>query len=355
MNTETRPAYDASELEALATSLLNRAGLATSMSTIVAKTLVEGDLLGHDTHGLALLPGYLKELQSGSMTCEGTYRVIADKPAVMVWDGQRLPGPWLIEQGLDALMPRARELGVASLAIRRSHHIACLAVYLMRAAKEGFLMVLASSDANSASVAPYGGTRAVFTPNPIAVGYPCSTGDVLIDISASITTNGMSNRKAAAGEKFQENWLMDADGNPTNDPAVFNQNPPGTILPIGGLTYGHKGYGLALMIEAMTGGLAGFGRADPRQGWGATVHITLYDIDSFAGQPDFLRQMDEIASQCLNNPPRPGVTAVRLPGQGGLAKRREQLQSGVRLHPDIATGLASFCQQYGQAWPKAIA
>ncbi|HEY7803907.1 MAG TPA: Ldh family oxidoreductase [Orrella sp.] len=354
MDASARAAFNADELQSLATELLIRAGLDTAMAATVASTLIEGDLLGHDTHGLALLPGYLKELQSGAMTPKGSYTVIADKPAAAVWDGERLPGPWLIEQGLDMLMPRARELGVASLAIRRSHHIACLAVYLMRAAKEGFLMVLASSDANSASVAPYGGTRAVFTPNPIAIGYPCSSGDVLIDISASITTNGMSNRKAAAGQRFEENWLMDAQGNPSNDPAVFSEDPPGTILPIGGLTYGHKGYGLALMIEALTGGLAGFGRADPKQGWGATVHITLYDIASFAGQTDFLRQMDEIADQCINNPPRPGVSKVRLPGQGGLAKRDEQLQSGVRLHPDIAKGLVGFCDQYGKVWPTPI-
>lgn len=354
MDASARAAFNADELQSLATELLILAGLDTAMAATVASTLIEGDLLGHDTHGLALLPGYLKELQSGAMTPKGSYTVITDKPAAAVWDGERLPGPWLIEQGLDMLMPRARELGVASLAIRRSHHIACLAVYLMRAAKEGFLMVLASSDANSASVAPYGGTRAVFTPNPIAIGYPCSSGDVLIDISASITTNGMSNRKAAAGQRFDENWLMDAQGNPSNDPAVFSEDPPGTILPIGGLTYGHKGYGLALMIEALTGGLAGFGRADPKQGWGATVHITLYDIASFAGRTDFLRQMDEIADQCINNPPRPGVSKVRLPGQGGLAKRDEQLQSGVRLHPDIAKGLVGFCDQYGKVWPTPI-
>jgi len=349
------PAYHAQELESLAIALLAKAGLPASMAAVVAKTLIEGDLLGHDTHGLALLPGYLKELQSGSMQSQGSHVVISDKPAVAVWDGNRLPGPWLIEQGLDMLIPRARALGMASLAIRRSHHIACLAVYLMRAAKEGFLMVLASSDANSASVAPYGGTRAVFTPNPIAIGYPCSSGDVLIDISGSITTNGMCNRKAAAGQTFPENWLMDAQGNPSDDPQVLNQDPAGTILPIGGLTYGHKGYGLALMVEALTGGLAGFGRADPQQGWGATVHITLYDIESFSGESNFLKQMDEIASQCLNNPPRAGVKAVRLPGQGGLAKREDQLKSGVRLHPAIAIGLASFCEQYGQRWPQPIA
>jgi LDH2 family malate/lactate/ureidoglycolate dehydrogenase len=208
MITETRQAYHAHELDALAANLLTQAGLNPTIAPVVAKTLLEGDLLGHDTHGLALLPGYLKELQSGAMTKDGSYTVVSDKPAAVVWDGERLPGPWLIEQGLDMLMPRARELGTASLAIRRSHHIACLAVYLMRAARDGFLMVLASSDPNSASVAPHGGTRAVFTPNPIALGYPCTSGDVLIDISASITTNGMSNRKAGAAETFEHEWLI---------------------------------------------------------------------------------------------------------------------------------------------------
>ena len=351
---QEQPAYRAESLRELATTLLTHAGLNPTMAPSVASTLVEGDLLGHDTHGLALLPGYLKELQSGSMAANGHYQVISDKPAVAVWDGQRLPGPWLIEQGLNVIMPRARELGMASLVIGRSHHIACLAVYLMRAAQEGFVMVLASSDPNSASVAPFGGTRAVFTPNPIAIGYPCSNGDVLIDISASITTNGMSNRKAAAGERFANDWLLDAQGTPTNDPQVLNQDPAGTILPIGGLEYGHKGYGLALMIEALTGGLAGFGRADPKQGWGATVHITLYDIASFAGTSAFAKQMDEVAKQCLDNPPRPGVTAVRLPGQAGQTKRQAQLKSGVRLHPDIPKSLAGFCEQYGQTWPAPI-
>ena len=350
----SRMAYRSEDLLAFATDLLKHAGAEQEIAVVVAQTLLEGDLLGHDTHGLALLPGYLKDLKSGGMTPKGQPRILNNKPAVQLWDGMRLPGPWLIEKGMDVLIPRARELGVASLAIRRSHHIACLAVYLMRAAKEGMLMLLASSDPASASVAPYGGTQAVMTPNPIAMGFPCSRGDVLIDISASITTNGMSNRKAAAGEKFAEDWLLDAAGNPTNDPAVFAQNPPGTILPIGGVSYGHKGYGLGLMVEALTGGLAGWGRADPKEGWGATVHITMYDPSAFGGRSDFLRQMDHLAGSCLNNVPRSGVSKVRLPGQSGLTLRKQQLAEGVRLHPGILPALSSFAESAGASLPSSM-
>ena len=349
-----RAVYRHEDLQSTAAALLMRAGMMPEAARVVATTLVEGDLLGHDTHGLALLPSYLKELETGSMTAQGDYRVLSAKPAAQMWDGMRLPGPWLIERGLDVLIPAARELGVASLAIRRSHHIACLAVFLMRAAREGMMMILASSDAASASVAPFGGTQAVFTPNPIAIGFPCSRGDVLIDISASITTNGMCNRKAAAGETFDELWLLDADGNPTNDPQVFKQTPPGTILPVGGLSHGHKGFGMALMIEALTGGLAGRGRADPKEGWGATVHITLYDPDAFGGKAEFIRQMDFVADACVNNRPRPGFEAVRLPGQKGLQLRARQMQEGVRLHPVIAPGLAPYCEKFGVRFPIAV-
>jgi LDH2 family malate/lactate/ureidoglycolate dehydrogenase len=252
------------------------------------------------------------------------------------------------------MIPAARELGAASMVIRRSHHIACLAVYLMRVAQEGLLGQVACSDPNTASVAPFGGTRAVMTPNPIAIGFPTSDGPVLIDISASITTNGMCNRKAAAGEKFDEPWLMDAQGQTTNDPAVLAQDPPGTILPIGGLSYGHKGYGLGLTVEALTAALAGHGRADPREGWGATVHITLHDPDAFGGKDAFLRQTDWLADACKNNPPRPGGPAVRLPGQGGMLRRQQQMQAGVALHPGIAPMLAPFCEKYKLPFPAAL-
>ena len=125
--------YHADALTQYAARLLQGAGLAEAMAQTVADTLVQGDLLGHDTHGLALLSGYVKELEAGTMRREGEPLVVSDRPAAVLWDGQRLPGPWLVHQGLDLLLPRARELGTASLVIRRSHHIACLAVYLLRA------------------------------------------------------------------------------------------------------------------------------------------------------------------------------------------------------------------------------
>jgi LDH2 family malate/lactate/ureidoglycolate dehydrogenase len=346
--------YDADALRRFAGDLLQRAGLAAPMAARVADTLVEGDLLGHDTHGLALLAGYVKEIESGDMARGGAPEVVSDRPAAVLWDGHRLPGPWLVHQGLDLLIPRARELGTASLVIRRSHHIACLAAYMLRALDEDMLMMLACSDPNTASVAPFGGTQAVFTPNPLALGFPLTDGGVMVDISASITTNGMSNRKRAAGERFAEDWLIDADGRPTNDPQALFDTPPGTLLPVGGLSHGHKGYGMALLVETLTAGLAGHGRADPPEGWGATVHITLHDLQAFGGKAAFLRQMDHVATRCRENAPIDAAKAVRLPGEGGLKRRGVQAKTGVRLHPSIAASLQAAEQRYGVQLAQAL-
>jgi LDH2 family malate/lactate/ureidoglycolate dehydrogenase len=176
----------------------------------------------------------------------------------------------------------------------------------------------------------------------------------MVDISASITTNGMSNRKRAAGETFAETWLIDAAGRPSNDPQVLFDTPPGTILPVGGLSHGHKGYGMALLVESLTAGLAGHGRADAPEGWGATVYVTLHDLHAFGGKEAFLRQMDDIAARCTTNAPIDARTPVRLPGQGGLARRDDQLKNGVRLHASIASALMPIEARHGLRLADAV-
>jgi len=339
--------HDADALIAWAQQLLVASRMEPALAEAVAEVLVEGDLLGHDTHGMALLAGYLGELDRGTMTASGDHGVIAERTVAATWDGRRLPGPALVRRAIDWAAPRAREHGCATVAIRRSHHIACLAAYLEATVRSGLMVEIYSSDPAVASVAPFGGTQAVFTPNPMAVGFPTSGDPVLIDISASITTNGMSNRLKAAGRRGAHAWWLDALGQPSDDPAVLFTQPPGTILPLGGVDAGHKGYGLALTIEAMTGGLAGYGRADVPEGWGATVLVRISDPEAFAGLSPFTWQTDWIAQACRASTPRDPERPVRLPGERGLARKREQRAQGVALHPSIFPALESWARRFG--------
>ena len=339
--------HSAVDLIAFARALLERAGLEAEKSCAVAEILVEGDLLGHTTHGLALLPAYLAEIEKGSMTKRGQPRVVGDRPAVVTWDAQRLPGPWVVRRALELAIPRAKELGTCSVAIRRSHHLACLAAYLRPVTEQGLMVMLTCSDPNVCSVAPFGGRREVFTPNPLAAAWPTDGEPVILDVSMSITTNALTNRLRAEGRRFPGGWALDANGEPTDDPGALYTKPPGTLLPMGGLDHGHKGYAFALLVEALTGGLAGHGRADPGEGWGATVFLQVLDPAAFGGAEEFRRQMTHIADTCRQTPPRPGMERVRLPGESGLRRRADQLAHGVELHASILPSLVPWAEKLG--------
>jgi L-lactate dehydrogenase len=327
--------------------------LAEDKAADVAGILVEGDLLGHTTHGLALLPAYLAEIEHGGMRRSGAPEVVSDFPAAVTWDARRLPGPWVVLRAIELATARARTQGTCAVAIRRSHHIGCLAAYLQRVTEQGLMVVLTCSDPNVCSVAPFGGRREVFTPNPLAAAWPTDEDPVILDVSMSITTNALTKRLFSEGRRFPGTWALTSAGEPTDDPAALHASPPGTLLPAGGLDHGHKGYALALLVEALTGGLAGHGRADSREGWGATVLVQVYNPACFGGAAEFRRQTTHVAAACRGTPPRPGVERVRLPGESGLRLRREQLSAGVALHPGILPALAPWGEKLGVALPAA--
>jgi LDH2 family malate/lactate/ureidoglycolate dehydrogenase len=339
------------QLIEFAATLLLRAGLDADKARATAEVLVEGDLLGHNTHGLALLAAYLDDIDKGKMTRTGEPDVIADFPAALTWNGNRLPGPWLVRRALDVAMERARRNGTCAVAIRRSHHIACLGAYLKPVADQGLMVILTTSDPVATGVAPHGGRAQVITPDPIAAAWPTAGEPVILDVSTSITTNGLTKRLAGEGRKFPGLWAVDASGTPTDDPTRVVAQPPGALLPMGGVDHGHKGFALALLVEALTGGLAGHGRADPAEGWTATVFLQVFDPRLFGGGEAFVRQTDHVATACRAVPPRPGFERVRLPGEAGLGRRSEQLANGVELYPTILPALKPWAEKLGVPMP----
>lgn len=336
----------AARLTTFAADLLSAAGLDSDKSDVVAAVLVEADLLGHTTHGLALLPDYLEEIVQGRMTAEGEPAFLSQSPGSLVWDGLRLPGPWLVTRAAEIAGERAALSGTFSVVIRRSHHIACLAAYLRSVTDRGLMIMIASSDPNTASVAPFGGTRRLITPNPLAVGIPTGGMPILIDISMSTTTNAMTARAWAENCPLPGAWILDAKGKATDDAEAFFSDPPGSILPLGGLDLGYKGFALGLMIEALTGALGGFGRADPKEGWGASVFVQVMDPRRFAGREAFERQMTWLADGARAGPPALGHERVRLPGERGLHLRERQLAQGVALHGSTMPRLLAWAERF---------
>jgi LDH2 family malate/lactate/ureidoglycolate dehydrogenase len=353
-STEANTRYAAEDLVSFAKTLLERSGLTGSRAKTVAEILVEGDLLGHTTHGLQLLPGYLKEIQTKAMRVAGEPAVISDRGSVVLWDGKYLPGPWLVEQALNLCVERVVDHGVVTLVIRRSHHIACLSAYLLKVTERGLVVLLMSSDPSVKTVAPFGGRIPAYSPNPIAVGLPTKNAPILIDISMSCTANGPVQRLREQGKRLPHPWLIDNTGNASDEPAVLFASPPGSILPLGGTDLGYKGFALGLMVEALTSALGGYGRADGVTQWGGSIFIQVIDPNAFGNIEAFRRETEWLAETCRSNPNIIGYSAPRMPGSDGLKLRAEQIENGICLYQTILPALEPWSKQLDVPLPQPL-
>lgn len=325
------PVIDRAPLVDFAATLLIRAGMEPDKAATTAEVLVEGDMIGHETHGLQLMHWYIEQLGEGALNGKGSYEVVADKGAAFVWDGRLLPGAWLLTQALDQASERVRDHGIVAAAIRNCHHTCALSAYMRKVTERGLIVQISASNPAAARVAPYGGTRPVLTPNPIAMGFPTSDDPFLIDVSTSITTTTMTQLLAKRGEHYPEAWALTADGEPTDDPREITERG-GSMMPLGGALKGHKGYGLALMVDLLGQGLSGKGRANTAVPGplAQSAFIQVIDPAFFAGLDAFVEQSDWTAAACRNNPPAPWNRGkVRIPGDSAADRRCRALAEGV--------------------------
>jgi len=350
MTTDTR--YSIAALTRFATTLLAAAGMDADKASTMSRLLVLTDAMGRRTHGLAMLPLYLADIRKGDMKVTGEPVVVKDTGATLVWDGNYLPGQWLVDSAIEQSIARIEHHGVVTVAIRRSHHIGCLAALVKQAADRGYVAIIANSDPAGRRVAPYGGTQPLFTPNPYAIGYPGTGHPVLVDICASITTVSMTRQKVAAGELFDQPWLLDADGKPTCDPTVLeNRQPPGSLQLMGGQEYGHKGFGFALMIEALSQGLSGHGRKHRPTQWGSNVFLQVLDPEFFAGHAAFVEEMDSLSEQCRENRPISVDRPVRVPGDQAARSIAEAQSKGIAYDSAAWAALGEWARDLGVPLP----
>ena len=326
------------ELEQFIEQLFLDAEVSADVASVVSRVLVEGDLLGHHTHGVKLAQGYLKDLRAGHAKGNAeSLRIIRQTPAARLYDADYLLGPYCVEQALDFTTQAARTFGIGVAPIRRSHHIACLAAYLQRYTEQNLIPLVLTSDPAVASVAPHGGLDPVYTPNPLGIGIPTGEKPVLIDVSMSTITNGLVNKTHQAGGQLEH--------------AALIGTPPGAILPLGSLEFGHKGFALGTMVEALTAGLGGFGRKDGVKQWGAAVTVLTFDPAFFGGVDEFKAEMDHFVGACLDSRPREPKRPVRMPGHAGIDRRAKAFEQGLELPEDVLAALRGAASEAGCEYP----
>jgi (2R)-3-sulfolactate dehydrogenase (NADP+) len=235
------------EAEALALSALVRGGMLEDLAAAAAQALVQADQDGLPSHGLARLPFYLAQMRSGKVVAAARPQVTRDGAVIRVDAGHGLAFA-AIRAGVEAAQPVARELGLAAVAISRSHHFGVAGQAVEPLARAGFLALAFSN--TPAAMAPWGGAVPVYGTNPIAFAAPTECEPLVIDLSLSHVARGKVMLAQKAGEPIPEGWALDAEGRPTTDPAAAMA---GSMVPSGGA----KGAALALMVEMLTAGLVG--------------------------------------------------------------------------------------------------
>jgi LDH2 family malate/lactate/ureidoglycolate dehydrogenase len=347
------PRHPPAALQDFATALLGRAGLDVPHARALADTLIAADLLGHGSHGIRLLPRYLDEVRDGRMARSGAPEIVKDNGGSLLFDGGMLPGPVVVKHAVELALARLSAYGAITAVIRRSSHIACLGAYLEMATSRGAMMMIASSNPWAKIIAPFGGSRPVYSPNPIAFGIPTEADPILIDFSTSMIAANACQEYRSRGELLPGAYLLDSQGQPTRDPAVLTADPPGAIMPLGGTELGYKGFGLGLMVEALTAGLGGFGRSDSPQASSNAVLVYVLDPDAFGGRAFLMREAGWLAAACREAAVAPDQK-VRLPGERALAHRRAALAEGLDVDSRLMDGLVRRAEVFGVSLPAAL-
>jgi uncharacterized oxidoreductase len=319
-------------LRAVAARILAAAGAAPEDARIVADHLVEANLRGHDSHGVGLLPQYVRAIRNGGVDPRAHAAIDDRGGAVLAVDGRRGFGQVVAREAVAAGIERARSAGVALVALRNASHVGRVGTYGEQAAEAGFVSVhFVNVVGHAALVAPYGGSDARLSTNPFCVAVPGVRGrpPLVLDFATSVVALGKVRVALNKGERMPPGVLIDAEGRDTDDPAVMFRDPRGAILPIGL----HKGYGLALACELLAGALTGGGTASTvpfeADRIGNNMLSFVLDPHRLPGAAALESEIAAALDHVKASPPRDRAQPVLVAGEPELASRARRLAEGI--------------------------
>ena len=322
-----------SELTQFTAELFVAADVSEGEARIVAESLVDANLRGHDSHGVVRIPDYVKQLAKGELVAGADLETLSETESALSVDAHFGFGQVQTVKLIERLVPKAKEQGIACGTMLNCGHVGRLGEWVERLAQAGLAgMITVNDNGVLQCVAPPGGTAPRISTNPVALGVPTGNGPLALDISTSAVANGKIKVAHIAGKPCPPGWLQDADGNPTTDPAVRFTDPRGTIFPMGG-TEGYKGFGLGLLLDILVGGLSGglCPPAPPDAEGTNNVLLLVWDPSRFAGRSHFQREADKLIDYVRDTPRKEGVEKIRLPGDRAAESLNERSETGIPL------------------------
>lgn len=344
------PTFSHQALLDLGVNLFKAAGVPADQARIVADHLVEANLLGHDSHGIRRLPAYMDGLRKGSLRPFDDYAVVRETPTTMVIDARGGLGMVAAYRAMELAVDRAKAYSLGAVAVHHAGHIGRLGAYPPLAAAQDCIGVIMLNGGARFTV-PFGGTARRLPPNPIAIAAPTEGDPLVLDITTSMVAGGKIDVYYERNQPVPEGWLIDAAGNPVTDPATFRTGES-AMLPLGGML-GHKGYGLAMMIDAIAGGLswAGCSAEKPTRGSSGFVALAMR-IDAFIDPDEYKRETQCLVDWVKSSPTAPGFKQIYVPGEIETEIRRQREANGIVLEDVVWAQITALAQELGVTVPE---
>jgi LDH2 family malate/lactate/ureidoglycolate dehydrogenase len=352
--------YDATEIKSWTNAVFEKLGVPAEDAVMTTDTLIHADLMGIDSHGLNRVTNqnYFGGLQSGTVNAKAAPEIVHEAAATATIDGQNGLGPVASTVGMRMAIAKAKETGAGFVSIRGSNHYGAAGHYSMMALPHD--MIGFSMTVGGLGVSVTGGRGRRIGINPLSVAAPA--GDqmpFILDIATSVVAAGKLELARMKQVEVPTGWIVDKDGQSTNDPNEFWKG--GAILPLGGAleTGGYKGYGLSVMIDILAGVLSGGGFAgELRENVksGGTCHFQgALAIDAFGGVATFKAIMDRMIAYLKATEASEGSSGVLVHGEKEILAERERLAKGIPYHRDVTERLDVVAGEVGIPLPKPVA
>ena len=322
------------DLTALTQSVFLAARSEEAEARAIAENLVTANLMGHDSHGVILVPQYVEEALDGRLTPGASVSVVTDNGVFLLLDGNMGYGQVIGRRAMELGIAKARERGAAILGLRNTHHLGRIGAWGELCAQAGLVsMHYVTAVCHSPLVAPFGGSDARLSTDPICITFPATDGGppVVLDMATSVVAGGKIKVAYNKGVPLAEGRVIDAEGKPSTDPGVIFPDRKGAMLPVGE----HKGSGLALVCEILSGALTGGGASDPatasQQKIKNNMFSVIFDPQGFGADIPFAAELDRFVAYIKQSPPQPGVDAVMVPGEPERRSRAIREKDGIPL------------------------
>jgi LDH2 family malate/lactate/ureidoglycolate dehydrogenase len=339
-------------LRTFAAQVLTCHGVPDDDAALVADSLVQADLWGHQSHGVLRVPWYVARLRSGAMTARSEPVALSDTGPLVLLDGRDGIGQVLTERARTTAVERARRHGVGAVGVRNSNHFGTAMYWTRRAAHDGCVAVLTTNA--SPAMAPWGGRAKVLGTNPWSIAAPGPDGRVVaVDIANTAVARGKIYLAKNRGESIPETWALSPDGAPTTDPA---EGVLGVILPMAG----HKGYAITFLMDVLSGALTGsavgsgvHGPYEPEGQSGAGHLFLALDPAAFGDRAGYESRVRQLIDEVKSVPLAQGFDEVFYPGEvEDRAEAANLAEGGVLLAEESVAGLRTLATETGVPFPE---